>query len=283
MLVFTNSISTVRRVDGLLHALGIHRARSIHSKMQQRQRLKAIDAFTECANGILVATDVAARGLDIVDIQLVVHFDIARSVQTYIHRSGRTARGLNGVGLTVSIVSPMDSVSYSDVCRGLDVEKLQPYNSALLGSVDGGKQVALPQYDAELVAEAVALARQVFTATFASSHAAKEADWITKLGRDTDLTSADDGNAYESNDMSVKAIATHNLPPKIREMKARLNQLVACNFMKTTAKKLSALPTSKKAAAATGNGALSKRKYEKQLIIANRSWKKDRCAVVINR
>ena len=83
-MVFVNSIKSARRVDGLLHALGFDRSRSIHSQMQQRQRLKAMDFFAskESDNcGILIATDVAARGLDINNIQYCIHYDIARSPQ----------------------------------------------------------------------------------------------------------------------------------------------------------------------------------------------------------
>lgn len=80
VLVFVNSIKAARRVDGLLRALGMN-ARTIHAQLQQRQRLRALEAFRECASGVLVATDVAARGLDIPKVQAVLHYDIARSPQ----------------------------------------------------------------------------------------------------------------------------------------------------------------------------------------------------------
>lgn len=79
-LVFVNSIKTARRVDGLLRALGLN-CRSIHAQLQQKQRLNALDSFKSAPVGILVATDVAARGLDIPKIQAVLHYDIARSPQ----------------------------------------------------------------------------------------------------------------------------------------------------------------------------------------------------------
>lgn len=78
--MFTNSIKTARRVDGLLRALGVN-SRCLHAQMQQRQRLRALEAFASVPIGVLVATDVAARGLDVSNIQSVLHYDIARSPQ----------------------------------------------------------------------------------------------------------------------------------------------------------------------------------------------------------
>ena len=63
-LIFVNAISSVRRVAALLRVLRLPAA-ALHASMQQRQRLKALDRFKADPNGVLVATDVAARGLDI--------------------------------------------------------------------------------------------------------------------------------------------------------------------------------------------------------------------------
>eukprot|EP01038_Epipyxis_sp_PR26KG_P014502 gene14502-19469_t len=118
-LLFVNSIKTARRVDGLLRALGLN-SRAIHAQLQQKQRLKAIESFQMSPIGILVATDVAARGLDIPMIQYVIHYDVARSPQVYIHRSGRTARA-NTTGITVSVVSPEDAPHHAAVCSHIGV------------------------------------------------------------------------------------------------------------------------------------------------------------------
>ncbi|KAG8799847.1 ATP-dependent RNA helicase [Serendipita sp. 399] len=60
--------------------------------MQQKQRLKNLDRFKSSPNGLLLATDIAARGLDIPSIDHVIHYQIPRSGDVYIHRNGRTAR-----------------------------------------------------------------------------------------------------------------------------------------------------------------------------------------------
>lgn len=124
-LVFVNSIKTARRLDGLLRALGLN-CRAVHSQLQQRQRLRALDSFRASPVGVLVATDIAARGLDIAKVQYVLHYDVARSVQVYVHRSGRTARA-GSKGTTVSLVSPLDESHHADICNALKVPALPTY------------------------------------------------------------------------------------------------------------------------------------------------------------
>lgn len=124
-LVFVNSIKTARRLDGLLRALDMN-CRTIHAELQQKQRIKALESFQSSPNAILVATDVAARGLDIPKINTVLHYDIARSPQLYVHRSGRTARA-QATGITVSIVTPEDSFHHENICKSLGVKKLDTW------------------------------------------------------------------------------------------------------------------------------------------------------------
>ncbi len=65
----------------------------IHSDLNQRQRVSALSSFREGRHRILVATDIAARGLDVPRIQHVINYDLPDQVEDYIHRAGRTARG----------------------------------------------------------------------------------------------------------------------------------------------------------------------------------------------
>mmetsp|Transcript_25722 Transcript_25722/g.42195 ORF Transcript_25722/g.42195 Transcript_25722/m.42195 type:complete len:737 (+) Transcript_25722:103-2313(+) len=90
-LVFCNSIAAVRRVGATLQALGFA-VRILHAHMQQRARFKAVESLKDAkSRAVVVCTDVAARGLDIPSVSTVVHYDVARSVDTFVHRSGRTA------------------------------------------------------------------------------------------------------------------------------------------------------------------------------------------------
>ncbi|KAK1246273.1 hypothetical protein MKX08_000075 [Trichoderma sp. CBMAI-0020] len=103
-LVFTNSISAVRRLAPLLQNLGLS-VLPLHSQMIQKARLRSIERFAASKNSILVATDVAARGLDIKEVDQVLHYHVPRQADTYIHRSGRTARG-DRSGVSVILCSP---------------------------------------------------------------------------------------------------------------------------------------------------------------------------------
>ncbi|CDR96241.1 p68 RNA helicase protein, putative [Babesia bigemina] len=78
---------------------------SIHGNKSQQQRDYAIRQFRNGSINIMVATDVASRGLDIKDIDYVVNMDIPRSIEDYIHRIGRTARGTNTGGALLLLVS----------------------------------------------------------------------------------------------------------------------------------------------------------------------------------
>ncbi|OAQ70289.1 ATP-dependent RNA helicase DBP8 [Pochonia chlamydosporia 170] len=91
VIIFCNRTSTADYLHHLLRLLE-HRVTSLHSQLPQRQRIDNLARFRASAARILVATDVAARGLDIPEVSLVVNYDIPRDPDDYIHRVGRTAR-----------------------------------------------------------------------------------------------------------------------------------------------------------------------------------------------
>jgi ATP-dependent RNA helicase DDX24/MAK5 len=103
-LIFTNSISAVRRITPYLQNLQLP-ALPLHSSMAQKARLRSIERFKERPGSILVATDVAARGLDIPKVELVIHYHLPRAADTYVHRSGRTARA-DASGASILICAP---------------------------------------------------------------------------------------------------------------------------------------------------------------------------------
>ena len=114
VLVF---VRTKRGADRLVEQLGKERVRAaaIHGDLRQSSREKALEDFTAGKMHVLVATDVAARGLDIDDVDVVVHYDPPEDHKAYLHRSGRTARaGSSGVVATLVL---WDQI--------LDVERIQ--------------------------------------------------------------------------------------------------------------------------------------------------------------
>jgi len=80
-------------------------AQALHSQLLQKQRITSLERFKSSAKSILVATDIAARGLDIANVQHVVHYHLPRATDTYIHRSGRTARG-SQEGVSLLLCAP---------------------------------------------------------------------------------------------------------------------------------------------------------------------------------
>ena len=95
-LIFTQMKHTANRVVKKLGATGIH-GTAIHGNKSQAMRTKALEGFKRGRFRVLVATDVAARGLDVDDITHVINYDLPVEAETYVHRIGRTARaGANG-------------------------------------------------------------------------------------------------------------------------------------------------------------------------------------------
>ena len=105
-LVFSNRKTTVR---DLAQSLGRHgfRAGQIHGDMEQPERLRELDRFKSGEINILVASDVAARGLDIKGVSHVFNFDVPWHPDDYVHRIGRTGRG-GATGKAITLVTPED-------------------------------------------------------------------------------------------------------------------------------------------------------------------------------
>lgn len=104
-LVFCN---TKRKVDEVVHQLEArgYLAQGLHGDLTQVQRLQAMDRFRRGRTDILVATDVAARGLDIENIEAVFNFDMPQDEEYYVHRIGRTARaGKSGLAFSFVVGS----------------------------------------------------------------------------------------------------------------------------------------------------------------------------------
>jgi len=212
-LLFVNSIKTARRVDGLLRALGVN-CRTIHAQLQQRQRLRSLEAFRSSPVGVLVATDVAARGLDIPKIQSVIHYDIARSPQLYIHRSGRTARA-NASGTSISLVAPEDNLHHGHICTALGIQGENP------------KMTLLPIDSATvpLLTERIKLAKKIFTQSFVASQKTKESSWLQQNASQADLE-LDDYMVEEEGTREEQQSASKMSKKALDKAKAELQRLL---------------------------------------------------------
>ncbi|KAH9973006.1 P-loop containing nucleoside triphosphate hydrolase protein [Lactifluus volemus] len=105
-IIFCAKARTAAYLTALLQTLAI-RSTALHSRLTQRDRLTSLSLFRASVIPVLVSTDVGARGLDIVDVAMVINWDLPNEPEEYTHRVGRTARAGRG-GIAVSFVSEND-------------------------------------------------------------------------------------------------------------------------------------------------------------------------------
>ncbi len=96
----------------------------IHGGMEQKNRDAAMNAFRDGSLKLLVATNVAARGLDIAAVSNVINFDIPESVEDYVHRIGRTAR-MGREGTAITFVSEWDMPAFEAIKKHVGAEKIE--------------------------------------------------------------------------------------------------------------------------------------------------------------
>jgi ATP-dependent RNA helicase RhlE len=116
-LVFSRTKSRTERVTKALRKNGF-KAKAIHGDRTQKQRQQALEGFRKGEFPILVATDVAARGLDIQGITHVFNYDIPENPDDYIHRIGRTARA-DAEGDAITFVCPDEHIELDNIERSL--------------------------------------------------------------------------------------------------------------------------------------------------------------------
>ncbi|XP_028637547.1 ATP-dependent RNA helicase DDX24 [Grammomys surdaster] len=162
-LVFANSISCIKRLSGLLKVLDIMPL-TLHACMHQKQRLRNLEQFARLEDCVLLATDVAARGLDIPKVQHVIHYQVPRTSEIYIHRSGRTARATSE-GLSLMLIGPEDVINFKKIYKTLKKDEdipLFPVQSKYM----------------DVVKERIRLARQIEKAEYRNFQACLHNSWI---------------------------------------------------------------------------------------------------------
>ncbi|KAI6204915.1 RNA helicase [Aphelenchoides besseyi] len=191
-LVFTNSIDAAQRLHGLLIKLQIQPTPLIlHAKMHEKKRLKNLERFSQIPNSILLATDVAARGLDIQGIENVIHYQIPRTAEDYVHRSGRTARASRN-GMSIMILDPKDVTRYRKICKNLkrtdDLPTLDSDNSRRMAAIE--KRV-------HLASELERLEYQMRKVTNRKS-------WEVRMAKEADIMLSDEEDSDPESEMSNK-------------------------------------------------------------------------------
>jgi len=126
VLVFTRTRRGAERLSHILEARD-HQVNRIHADRSQSQRESALRGFRDGRTRVLVATDIAARGLDVDLVSHVINYDVPSAPEDYVHRIGRTGRAGNS-GKAITIVTPVDELSMRAIERltGQNVKRVVP-------------------------------------------------------------------------------------------------------------------------------------------------------------
>jgi superfamily II DNA/RNA helicase len=137
-LVFCRTKRGADRLTDALRKEGVD-ARAIHGDLRQQHRERALRAFGQGRLPVLVATDVAARGIDVDGIDVVIHFDPAEDHKAYLHRSGRTARaGREGLVVSLALWNEQLDVERTQRRLGLSLPVVEMFsNDARLRDLRG--------------------------------------------------------------------------------------------------------------------------------------------------
>jgi superfamily II DNA/RNA helicase len=125
-IIFCNRKTTVRDLNKSLQKSGF-RSTEIHGDMEQSQRIAELERFKKGDVNILVASDVAARGLDIKGVSHVYNFDAPWHPDDYVHRIGRTGRA-GATGIAYTLVTPEDAENIAEIEKltGMKIERVKP-------------------------------------------------------------------------------------------------------------------------------------------------------------
>ena len=203
-LIFVNSINCTRKITSFLTILGKNPLQ-LHAGKQQRQRLKALDRFMADNNAIMVATDVAARGLDIPNVDMVIHYHLPKDPKLYIHRSGRTARA-NKDGQSIILEGPKDFREYRKIFTLMKLTSDLP-------SLEVDDRV-LPD-----IKKRVILARNIDKEEHQQKKRSSEKNWFEKAAKSLDLE-------LEDSDDSTGGRRKKQQNKKLNALKKELQQLL---------------------------------------------------------
>ncbi|XP_064181455.1 ATP-dependent RNA helicase DDX24 [Anguilla rostrata] len=217
-MVFANSIDCIKRLNSLLTILD-RTPLPLHANMHQKQRLKNLERFAERESCVLLTTDVAARGLDIPNVQHVIHYQVPRTSETYVHRSGRTARATKE-GLSLLLIGPDDVVNFKKIYRTL------------------GKDEEPPMFPVQTkcmaaIKERVKMARKIEKIEYHNSREKHHNSWFKQAAEAIEMDLDDDlllgGRKTEEDDMQQQKM----VKGMKRHLKHLLSQPVFKSAMKT--------------------------------------------------
>ena len=205
-LIFANSIDHIRRLHSLFTLLQFP-CRCLHAHMQQRQRLKNLEAFAKSEDSVLFCTDVASRGLDIKNVRHVLHYHLPKTYETYVHRSGRTARsGLDGT--SIMLVSQPEVKLFVKILTSLNKKE---------------DSIETIQIDAKIVknlSSKLQVSQEIEQIEHRNQKVTKEKSWVSNLAKEMDIEFEEDEKLTE-----------HKSTKKLGNLKMQLSQMLAMKSM----------------------------------------------------
>ncbi|XP_039221805.1 ATP-dependent RNA helicase DDX24 isoform X1 [Crotalus tigris] len=217
-MVFANSIDCIKRLTALLTIMDCNPL-PLHANMHQKQRLKNLERFAERNSCPLLTTDVAARGLDIPYVQHVIHYQVPRTSELYVHRSGRTARAANE-GLSLLLIGPQDLINFKKIYKTLKKDEELPFFP-----IEAKYMTA--------VKERVNLARQIEKIEYFNSRAKHQNSWLQQAAEALELDLDDDeliGGQFTEREDSEKQKMLKGMKKQLKHL---LSQPAFKGLMKT--------------------------------------------------
>ncbi|XP_051872979.1 ATP-dependent RNA helicase DDX24 [Pristis pectinata] len=217
-MVFANSIDCIKRLNAVLTILECCPL-PLHANMHQKQRLKNLERFAERESCVLLTTDVAARGLDIPNVQHVIHYQMPRTTEIYVHRSGRTARATKA-GLALMLVGPGDVVHFKKICKALGKDEnvpLFPVQAKCMSAIQAR----------------VNIARSIEKMEYQHNKAQQHNSWFQQAAEALEVDLEDNVLMGERYNDSEENQRQRTLKGMKKELKHLLSQPVFKNYMKT--------------------------------------------------
>ena len=223
-IIFTNSISHTKKLFNIFSYFSsdFPSISLLHSKLQQQNRLKNIEKFQNNKKSILFCTDIGARGLDIKNIDLVIHYHIPLKSEIFVHRSGRTARA-NKNGTVVSLISEKEIDLYRKIMKDLNLKEF------VLKSINLDK--------IEKIKSLFEFAKEIELKEFKKKKKKKEKKWFNSNAKkidvdfDYDYFFNNDNNNNKENEKFLNKKRKENLKKKQIYLKLKENNIKSSSFL----------------------------------------------------
>ena len=172
-LLFVREKDQAERIGKAIHDAVSWSVRTLHANKGQNSRINAMDDFKSGDLRFLVATDVASRGIDVPQLDLVVNVTVPRDPHDYIHRIGRTGRAKRK-GQAITLVDPSEKAAL------LRVEKLLGGPLDFHSMPDGVEEVATPKWEAQAMARSIDREKRKADPTFKGAFHEKKRKLFSK-------------------------------------------------------------------------------------------------------